>query len=146
MPALWKCPRCGRIFRQINQAHSCGVGSIEEMLEGKPDHLVKLYRSLEKTLKTFGKMEIVAKRRYALFRTTRIFADLVFMKDALRLVILLDRKVNDPLFFKIQQMSTHHIAHVAKLRTAADLRAVKAYLKEGYRFAQGEHGVRKKST
>ena len=139
MPALWACPRCGRTFRRANQPHSCGVGSRKGLLEGKPDPLVKLYLALEKTLKTLGGVEIVARGRYALFSTTRIFADLVFMSEALRLAILLDREVKDSLFFKIQRMSTHRVAHVAKLRNPAELRAVRPYLKEAHRFAQREN-------
>lgn len=114
------------------------MGSREGLLKGKPESLVKLYLDLEKKLKAFGRVEIVARGRYALFRTTRIFADLVFMSDALRLAILLNREVKDPLFFKIGRMSTQRIGHVAKLRDKADLRAVLPYLKEAYRFAQAE--------
>ena len=138
MSPLWTCPRCGRIFRRPNLQHSCGVGSRKGMLAGKPEPLVRLYLAMERTLKALGGVEIVAKRRYALFRTTRVFAELVFMRDALRLFILLDREVEDPLFFKIGRMSTHRIGHVAKLRNAASLRAVMPYLKEAYRFAQRE--------
>lgn len=106
------------------------------MLKGKPEPLVKLYQTMEKDMKAWGGVEIVSKKRYALFRTTRVFADLVFMKDALRLAILLDREVKDPLFFKIQRLSAHRIGHVAKVRSPAELRAVQRYLKEAYRFAQ----------
>lgn len=135
MPALWNCPRCGRTFRRVNLRHSCGVGGRADMLKGKPERLVKLYQALEKSLKAWGGVEIVRKKRYALFRTTRVFADLVFMKDALRLAILLDREVRKPLFFKIGRLSAHRIGHVAKLRSATELRAVLPYLKEAHRFA-----------
>ena len=93
MSALWTCPRCDRIFRRPNLQHSCGVGSRKGMLAGKPESLVRLYLAMERTLKALGG---VAKRRYALFRTTRVFADLVFMRDALRLAILLNREVKIP--------------------------------------------------
>lgn len=136
MAALWNCPECGRTFRRAGQAHSCGVGSRKALLKRKPEPLVKLYLALEKTLKAWGGVEVVARDRYALFRTSRIFADLVFMREALRLAILLDREVKHPLFFKIQRMSARRVAHVAKLRSPAELRAVKPYLKEAYRFAQ----------
>ena len=106
------------------------------MLKGKPEPLVKLYRAMEKDLKAWRGVEIVSKKRYALLRTTRVFADLVFMKDALRLAILLDRTVKKPFFFKIQRMSAHRVGHVAKLRSPAELRAVMPYLKEAYRHAQ----------
>jgi predicted transport protein len=111
-------------------------------LQGKPAPLARLYGSMEKTLKALGGVEIVHRGRYALFRTTRIFADLVFMKDALRLAVLLGREVRDPLFFKIGKMSGRRIAHVAKLRSAAELRAVTPYLKESYRLARNERGGR----
>jgi hypothetical protein len=38
-------------------------------------------------MKGFGRAEVVTRNRYALFRTTRIFADLTVMRDALRVVI-----------------------------------------------------------
>ncbi len=137
-PALWTCPKCGRIFRRANLRHSCDVGSRKAMLASKPEHLVKLYLVLEKAVKSMGGVEIVTKRRYALFRTTRVFADLVFMRDALRLAILLSRQKQDPLFFKIQKLSTNRVGHVAKLRSLPDLRALLPHLKEAHRFAQAE--------
>jgi hypothetical protein len=123
------------VFRQIHQRHSCGTGSREELLEGKPESLVQLYVALEKTLTGWKGVEIVMRGRYALFRTTRIFADLVFMKDALRIAIVLDGQVTDPMFFKSEGMSRHRVIHVAKVRTAAELKHVKPYLKRAHRFA-----------
>ena len=136
--SFWSCPKCRRVFRRAGQAHSCGVGSRRALLEGKTAPLVRLYESLEKTLKSLDGVEIVHRGRYALFRTTRIFADLVFMKDALRLALLLPRRVNDPLFFKVAGMSGRRIGHVAKLRRASELRRVLPYLKEAWGFARSE--------
>ncbi len=83
----------------------------------------------------------MARGRYALFRTTRIFADLLFMSDALRLAVILHREVKAPWFFKVQRLSAHRVGHVAKLRSAADLRAISPYLEEAYRFAAGEEAA-----
>ena len=107
------------------------------MLRNKPAGLVALYGMLEKTLKALGGIEIVARDRYALFRTTRIFADLVFQKDALRLAVHLDREVRIPLFFKVGGYG-RRVTHVAMLRTVSDVRAVTPYLKEAYRSARSE--------
>jgi predicted transport protein len=122
------------------------VGSRKELLTGKPEPLVKLYSELEKKLKAFGRVEIVARGRYALFRTTRIFADLVFMRDALRLHLLLDRQVTDPLFFKTLAMSAHRISHVAKLRNKTDLSRILPYLKEAYFFARADRRASGRKT
>ena len=94
-----------------------------------------LYGSLEDTVRGFGEVEIVTRERYALFRTTRILADLTVMRDALRLVVHLNREVRVPCFVKVQRGSPNRVAHVALLRTASELRTVVRYLEEAYRLA-----------
>lgn len=111
---------------------------MEDLLAGRPAGLVKLYRDLEKFARGLGKVEIVAKQRYVLFRTTRIFADLVFMRDALRLAVVLEQEQSSPLFFKIGRMSGRRIVHVARLGDAADLRAIKPHVRKAYEFAERE--------
>ena len=137
-PALWVCPRCRRTFRRAHQPHRCGVGNRDEILAGRPPALVALYRTLERTVKAWGGVEIVARERYALFRTTRIFIDLVLMKDALRIAIHLPRRVDDPMFFKIGPASGRKVSHVTRVTTAAGLRAALRYVREAYEMAQGE--------
>src|SRR5437016_2417636 len=138
MPALWTCPKCRRRFRQVNQSHSCGVGRRSDLVKDRPRELVELYLKLERAMKQLKGVEIVAKGRCALFRTTRIFADLVIMKDALRVAVLLDHQSRDPIFFKAGHMSARRVAHVTKVRSGPELRAVLPYLREAYRFALRE--------
>ena len=77
------------------------MGSAATLLKNRSPGLAKLYRKLETTLRGFGDVEVVTRKRYALFRTTRIFADLTVMQDALRVVIHLGRKASLPCFIKI---------------------------------------------
>lgn len=135
---LWVCPRCRRTFRRAQQPHRCGVGSRDEILAGRPAALVALYRTLERTVTSWGGVEIVARERYALLRTTRIFADLVVMTDALRIAIHLPRRVDDPMFFKIGRGSGRQVSHVTRVTTAAQLRAALRYVKEAYAMAESE--------
>lgn len=136
MPPAWTCPDCGRVFNRANTKHSCGTGDRAAMLAGKPADLVALYERLERAARSHGAVEVVVKDRYALFRTTRIFADVVFMKDALRLALQLDRVIDDPIFFKTAQDPRGRVQQVAKLRTPADLRTIEPYLAEAYRYAR----------
>jgi len=135
MPPAWSCPDCARIFSRANVRHSCGTGDRAVMLAKKPAHLVALYEELERVARACGDIEIVAKDRYALFRTTRIFADVVFMKDALRLALQLDKIVGHPLFFKTVQDARGRVQQVAKLHDAAELRAIEPYLRQAHRYA-----------
>ena len=133
----WACPRCDRTFRQVNQRHACGVGSAATLLKSRPPALTDLYRKLETTVRGFGDVEVVTRNRYALFRTTRIFADLTVMRDALRVVIHLGRKAEASYFIKIGQ-GGNHVSHVAVVRTAEDLRTIIPFLREAFDLAAGE--------
>ncbi len=116
----WTCPRCHRAFRQVNQRHACGVGSPGTLLKNRPPALADLYRKLETTVKGFGGVEVVTRNRYALFRTTRIFADLTVMRDALRVVIHLGRNASAPYFIKVQGHNrVSHVALAVPARTSA---------------------------
>src|SRR6267154_1794168 len=137
-PAMnWACPRCDRSFRQVNQRHACGVGSTATLLKDRPPALTDLYRKLETTVTGFGHVEVVTRERYALFRTTRIFADLTVMRDALRVVVHLGRKVSAPYFIKVGP-SGNRISHVALVRTAGELRTVMPFLREAFELAVSE--------
>jgi len=133
----WACPRCDRTFRQVNQRHACGVGSAATLLKGRPASLADLYRKLESTVRRFGQVEVVTRERYALFRTTRIFADLTVTRDALRVVVHLGRKVSAPYFIKIGP-SGNRVSHVAVVRTVDDLRTVMPFLREAFALAASE--------
>jgi hypothetical protein len=130
----WHCPRCKRSFTRKNQRHACGTGERAEVLRGRSDDLVRLYASVEAFARSLGPIEIVARERYVLLRSVRIFADLVIMTDAVRAAIHLGRRVEDPMFFKVVS-DDRKVTHVAKLRTEGDLEAVKPYLKEAYAFS-----------
>ena len=133
----WACPRCDRTFRQVNQRHACGVGSAATLLKGRLPALTDLYGRLETTVKSFGEVEVVTRDRYALFRTTRIFADLTVTRDALRVVVHLGRKVSAPYFVKTGP-SGNRISHVVLVRTAEDLRTIMPFVREAFDLAVSE--------
>src|SRR5213594_573100 len=136
----WACPRCHRAFRQVNQRHACGVGSADTLLKSRPPALTELYRKLETTVRGFGDVEVVTRDQYALFRTTRIFADLTVMRDALRVVIHLGRKVGAPYFIKTGP-SGNRVSHVALVRTAGELRTIVPFLREAFDLAVSEKSL-----
>lgn len=134
MNSIWKCSKCRRAFAQKNQRHACGTGDRKDVLRNRPASLVKIYGEIESYAKSLGEVEFVTRERYVLFRTVRIFADLVVMKDALRLAIHLGRQVDDAMFFKVVS-DRQKFTHVVKLHAAKDVRAIKPFLKEAYAFS-----------
>jgi predicted transport protein len=107
------------------------------LLKGRSPTLVDLYARLETTVRRFGAVEVVARDRYALFRATRIFADLTVTRDALRVVVHLDRQVTAPCFAKSGR-SGKRISHVALVRTAEELGSVVPFLREAFAHAVNE--------
>jgi predicted transport protein len=131
MTAGWICPKCKRRFTRQNQRHACGTGSRAEVLRNRPAELVELYEALEAFARSLGAVEFVTRDRYVLLRSSRIFADLVVMTDALRLAIHLPRKVKNALFIKVAA-DRRHVTHVAKLRQMKELDTLKPLLREAY--------------
>lgn len=131
---VWECHRCHRSFTQKNQRHACGTGNRREVLRNRPEALVRLYESIEAFAKSLGTIEIVARERYVLLRSVRIFADLVIMADAIRVAVHLGRKQDDPIFFKVAS-DRKRFTHVAKLHTVKDFRTIEPYLKEAYELS-----------
>lgn len=131
MTTLWTCPSCQRQFTRQNQRHACGTGQGEDILRNRPESLARLYAAIEAFARSLGKVELVTRDRYVLMRSKKIFADLVVMRDALRLAIHLPREVRHPLFFKVAG-DRRHVTHVAKIDTEEQFDALKALLREAY--------------
>jgi hypothetical protein len=131
MPVRWTCPRCQRTFTRANQRHACGTGARDDVLRGRSAEIVRTYVRLEAFAKSLGPIEVVARERYVLLRTDRIFADLVIMADAVRVAIHLKREVSDPIFFKVVT-ERGRSTHVAKLQAERDVAGVEPYLKEAH--------------
>jgi predicted transport protein len=134
MTNLWTCPECKRRFGQKNQRHACGTGDRAEVLRNRPAHIVDLYVALERFVKSLGAVEFVSRERYVLFRTNRIFADLVVMSNALRIAIHLSRNVKHHLFVKVA-LDRRQVTHVAKIHNVEGLEAMKPFLREAYEYS-----------
>ncbi len=129
----WTCPKCKRRFTRPNQRHACGTGDVD-VLRGRPPQLAATYRALEDIVKSLGEVETVARDRYVLFRSTKIFADVVIMAGAVRLAIHLGRRVSDVRFIKIVA-DRRHTTHVVMLEHPEQVETLRVLLKEAYDFS-----------
>lgn len=104
------------------------------MLGNRSPELVVTFRTLEEVVKSLGEVEEVTGDRYVLFRSRRIFADVVIMAGALRLAIHLGRKITDPRFIKVVA-DRRHATHVIKLEQPEQVADLASYLREAYDFS-----------
>lgn len=115
----------------MNQRHACGTSDGGDVLRNRPESVVRTYAAVEAFVKSLGEIEIVARDRYVLFRSVRIFADLTIMAEAVRAAIHLERKVEDPCFIKVVE-DRKRVTHVVKLQSESSVDTIKAYLEEAY--------------
>lgn len=49
---MWKCPKCGRTFKNTNQAHYCGEApkTIEEYIKRQPEQAQPFLRQVNNTI------------------------------------------------------------------------------------------------
>lgn len=134
MATAWTCPKCKRRFTRTNQRHACGTGERAQVLRNRSPQLVDLYEALERFATSLGSVEFVTRERYVLLRSTRIFADVVVMADALRLAIHLPRKAEHTLFIKVGA-DRKQVTHVAKVHDLQELDAMKPFLREAYEYS-----------
>jgi Domain of unknown function (DUF5655) len=137
MPATWKCPECGRSFARKSQRHACGTGDRGQVLRNRDPAVVAAYQAVETFAQSLGPIEIVARERYVLLRTIRIFADMVIMTDAVRIAVHLKCEVDAAMFVKVAR-DDKGVTHVARLKNKADVEEIKPYLKEAYEHSLTE--------
>lgn len=98
---------------------------------------MRTYDAIEQAVMSWPGTEVVTRDRYALFRTTKIFADLTVMREAIRLVMHLRRRVDDARFIKTVE-GRGQISHVVKLRSPEELDDFVPLLREAYELVEGD--------
>ncbi|WP_323847167.1 DUF5655 domain-containing protein [Microbulbifer magnicolonia] len=131
---MWLCPKCDREFTRKNQGHVCGTGNRDDVIQGRPQSVVEVYSAIEEFINKLGKVEIFARDRYVLFRSSRIFVDLSIMKDVVRVAIHVGRTVKNPIFVKVVD-DGKQVTHVAKIGNLGELREIEPLIKEAYEFS-----------
>lgn len=131
---MWQCPECEREFSRLNQRHVCGIGNAADVLRNRPQAIVEVFQAINNLVQQLGPIEMVARDRYVLFRSVRIFADLTIMKDAVRIAIHVGRRIDHPVFIKVVD-DGRQFTHVVKIDDVAQLTAIEPLLKEAYEFS-----------
>ncbi len=70
---MWTCPRCERRFNKDNQSHYCTTKSIDELFEGKAEHLLLAFDKVLVDVYDFGEMSIGASVNTVIFTNRKAF-------------------------------------------------------------------------
>jgi Domain of unknown function (DUF5655) len=137
---MWRCPRCGRLFANRNQAHFCGRYTLRQHSEGKPREVVALFRQFVKMVKKCGPVIVVPEKTRIAFQVRMSFAAVSLRRDRLDGHVVLARRLENPRFTKIEDISPRNQVHHFSFRSGQELdREVQGWLCEAYRVGQQLH-------
>ena len=140
---LWQCPACGRGFANDNQTHACGRHSLERHFNGKPPYVRAIYDAFLAMLESFGPVIVLPEKTRIAFQTRMSFAQLTVRRNWVLGHLVLARRVEDPLFTKVETFSPRNHAHHFRLDDPADVEPLRAFAKEAYAVGRQEHLARR---
>jgi hypothetical protein len=119
---LWTCPRCRRQFANRKQSHSCGQFTEGQLLDGKPQEIVKLYERLADVVHRCGEVVVAPTKTRVLFKVRTVFASLAVSKNWLDVVFVLGRRLKHRRIKKAQE-EYPGIVHFLRIEKEGDLDA-----------------------
>ena len=128
----WRCPQCGRRFRQRTREHSCDVRPLAAHLDRASADVRATFAALQELLARIGPHSMVPVKTMILLRVRRNFGGVIVRRDALDLEFLSARALQHPRVHKSDPYGARYTHHV-RLSSAAEVDAdVAAWLREAY--------------
>ena len=136
---LWICARCGRAFANRNQSHACGRWTLDHHFAGKPPGVQEIYERFLAMLERFGPVVVLPEKTRIAFQVRMSFAQLTPRRHWVLGHLVLARRVEDPLFTKVESFSPRNHAHHFRLETAKEVEALEGFAREAYAVGRQEH-------
>jgi hypothetical protein len=140
MRDLWVCAPCGRGFANRNQPHACGRHDLEAHFAGKPPEIRALYDALLARVRACGPVAVLPEKTRIAFQVRMSFAVAMPRRGWVDGHLVLARRVESPIFRRIDSLSPRNHVHAFRLRSPADLTdEFDALLREAYAVGEQKH-------
>jgi uncharacterized protein DUF5655 len=136
---LWLCPACGRGFANANQSHACGRYDLEDHFAGKPALVREIFEAFLAMLEEFGPVTVLPEKTRIAFQTRMSFAQLTVRRHWVLGHFVLARRVEDPVFTKVETFSPRNHAHHFRLDSAKEVARLRDFTREAYAVGRQEH-------
>jgi len=119
---MWKCPKCGRSFKNKNQAHSCIKITEKEFFVQAHPHTTELYSHLKKILIQLQvQFQIEAVKNCIYFVNRFRFLAIKFHRTSIDIEFVLERKLNIFPVFKTVRHSKDLWWHIIRIEKEEEL-------------------------
>jgi hypothetical protein len=130
---LWQCPLCGNLFVTRNMRHSCGRFRLSDHFEGKDAVVREMFDLYLSEFRRFGPVRVIPQKTRIVFQVCVRFAGVVTRKRWLEASFWLTRRVESPIFHRIEFIPPHYHLYSFRLRTASHIDdRLRELLKEAY--------------
>jgi len=136
---LWRCARCGRGFANANQSHACGTTELAAHFEGRSARVRAIYDAFVAMLEGFGPVIVLPEKTRIAFQVRMSFAQLTLRRDWVVGHLVLARRIDDPLFSKIETISPRNHVHFFRLDDPAEVAALRGHAREAYGVGRQDH-------
>ncbi len=136
---LWPCPGCGRAFANANQPHACGRHELESHFAGRPPLVRDIYDAFLAMLEELGPVTVLPEKTRIAFQTRMSFAQLTVRRHWVLGHFVLARRVEDPLFTRVETISSRNQVHHFRLDSPEEVARLQGFAREAYAVGWQEH-------
>jgi hypothetical protein len=136
---LWLCPACGRSFANPNQTHICGLCPLESHFAGREPVVRAIYDRFLAMLEEYGPVTVLPEKTRIAFHARMSFAQLTVRRRWVIGHFILARRVEDPVFARVETFSPRNHLHAFRLDHPAEVEKLLPYAGEAYAVGRQEH-------
>ncbi len=118
---MWKCPNCGRQFRNTNQDHSCMVTDLESHFVNKQQNVIDTFEKIKNEVMKWEGVRINSVKNAVLFQAKSNFLAVKPKKAILDIEFVLDEPVEAFPIHKTVQASKSKWAHFVRMESKEEV-------------------------
>jgi hypothetical protein len=130
---------CGRAFANRNQSHACGRHALEPHFEGRSAKVRAIYDAFLAMLEGFGPVTVLPEKTRIAFQVRMSFAQLTIRRDWVLGHLVLARRVEDPVFTRVESFSARNHLHAFRLDGLDQVASLADHAREAYAVGRQEH-------
>jgi hypothetical protein len=140
MKPLWHCPRCRRSFANRNQSHACATHDLDHHFVGKDAQIRSIYDEFLRVIRSIGPVKVLPEKTRIAFQVRMSFAQLTPRTRWVDGHLILARRVESPVFVKVETFSPRNHLHAFRLTGPNDIgKDLKTLMREAYKVGAQAH-------
>lgn len=114
--ALWVCPRCWRTFANPNQSHTCApLGDLDSHFAGCDPAVRATFDAILAVVRGCGPVSVLPEKTRIALHVRMSFAAFQPRRHTLNGHLVLDRRIDNPRFTRVEVYSPRNVLHALQL-------------------------------